>query len=194
MAEPRVRLQFARFLIWIGVILLGLGCSQMTFKAGNPWQPGEARFFDDGVDMIRDTSTLSGRWAYEQEDLLRGRVQLSDLIARVEIRAIQTNFEIGLDPTRRIQVAVVEPFYGKSPSPEISLASSPDSPGFGLLERHEKRLEGEFILFIRWFSDPDDTQLKHHFHLSPASQEMVSLVKRRIHERSSEEHRATLSK
>ncbi len=174
-------LDFAPFLI-----LCTVGCAAAEFQVGNAWQPGEERFFDDGVDMVGDPSKISGKWAYEQQDELTGRVQLADLIARVEILSVQTHRNIDGIETKRLTVEIVEIKYGHSPEQQLSLASLRDAPGHTLIQRYEKRLTGHFILFIRWF-ETDDGSLGHHFHLSPATSIIESEVQKRINERLKQE-------
>ena len=175
-------------------IIAGLGftyCAGTQINIGDPWDPKESPFFDDGVDLIKDLSTLSGEWAYRQKNWLEGRIQLSDFVAMVEIQSVQTKTDVEGKEVKRIEVAVVEILYGETPSSVISLESQENAPGHELILRYERHLLGKFILFSRWFKikDPIDPNknIGHHFHLSLASKPILDEVKSRIQLRKKEE-------
>jgi hypothetical protein len=164
------------------------GCGGNAFKTGKAWNPNETPFFDDGVDVVEDLSSLSGKWAYDQEKDLDGRVQLADLIANVEVVSIQTTSDFDVETGKRIEVRITSILYGGSPSREIVLVSSRETPGHELIVRYENRLNGSYFLFVRWFKDSADS-LSHHFHLSLGSQRMEAEIKRRIDLRKREEEK-----
>jgi RNA 3'-terminal phosphate cyclase len=165
------------------------GCTKIKIDVGAPWDSREAPFFDDGVDIIKDPMSLSGEWAFRQRNWLEGRIQLSDSIAVVEIRSVQTASDAEGRQIKRIEVAVIEQLYGKNPNHAVSLESSENEPGYQLILRHERYLTGRFILFARWFGEkgsiPD--AVGNHFHLSPASEVMLAEVTTRIQSRVKEE-------
>ena len=174
------------------VTMLGLTyCAGTQMKLGDPWDPKEAPFFDDGIDLIKDLSTLSGEWAYRQKNWLEGRIQLSDFVAVVEVQSVQTKTDVEGREVKRIDVAVVEGLYGEMPSSVISLESQENAPGHELILRYERHLLGKFILFSRWFKIKDsidpNMNIGHHFHLSLASKPTLDEVKNRIRLRKKEE-------
>ncbi len=59
--------------IFLLIVALG-GCGGPQFQVGETWDPKEAQFFDDGIDVIKDFSNLSGDWAFRRENELDGRV------------------------------------------------------------------------------------------------------------------------
>ena len=146
------------------------GCAG-GFKAGNPWDPKEGRLFDDGIDMVKDLGGLSGEFAYKAEEELNARVNLSDTVAVVSIQAIQTNKDIDNNEVKRIETSVVNLLHGQNIGETIVLSSEKSALGHALILRHEHRLTGEFICFIRWFENDDHT-IGSHFHLSPNSSQL----------------------
>lgn len=171
------------------ILVTGLvlcGCAG-GFRAGQPWDPNEEPFFDDGIDLVEDPSSISGTWAYEHEKNLDARIQLADLIAEVEIMSVQTISDMDEETARRIDVTVENLLYGKSPDRQkVSLFSSRESRGYELILRYERRLTGRFILFVRWFVD-DKNNVVNHFHLSPASSQMKADVDKKVTFRQREE-------
>jgi hypothetical protein len=168
-------------------LLLATGCGA-GFKVGSPWNPNESRFFDDGIDLIKQPSKLGGEWAYNHEEELDARVNLGDLTALVTVLTVQTTTDLEGQEAKRIEAQVTEVFYGTTPTETIFLESTKDSLGYPLIIRHERHLTGEFLAFIRWF-DNEDGSLGHHFHLSPASTEMRKKVQDMIDKRKEEEER-----
>jgi hypothetical protein len=169
----------------IGLGAIGCGGG---FQVGSDWNPNEARFFDDGVDLIKQPSKLGGDWAYNHEEELDARVNLGDLVAEVELLSLQTASDIEGQEAKRIETLIVEKLFGSTPEESVYLLSSKDSLGYPLILRHERHLTGRFLVFIRWFHT-DDGSLGHHFHLSPASPEMRKKVQKMIDTRIREEER-----
>ena len=166
-------------------------CGGASVKLGEPWRPEESPFFDDGVDLVKDLSSLSGEWAYRHKNWLEGRIQLADVVAIVEITSVQTKTDVDGREVKRIDVLVLESLYGTPANNPLSLESQEDAPGHELILRYERHLAGEFILFGRWFKEenPKDPgqEIGHHFHLSKVSEVMIAEVKRRIAKRKNEE-------
>lgn len=162
------------------------------FKVGSPWNPNEARFFDDGMDLIKQPSKLGGEWAFNHEEELDARVNLGDLVALVSLLTVQTTTDIDGEEAKRIEAQITEVMFGSSPMEKVFLQSSKASLGYPLILRHERHLTGEFLVFIRWF-DKEDGSLGHHFHLSPASTEMRKKVQGMIDDRRKEEERLKMA-
>ena len=169
-------------LVLVGVVA---GCGT-AFKTGKSWDPKEARLFDDGIDVIADMSTLSGKWEYDMKNELDARTNLADTVAIVEVLAVQTNEDIDGVMSKNLDARIVDFVYGASPSREITLKSNQNSLGYALIARHEARLVGEHIVFLRWF-DGEDGALANHFHISPASPELVKAVRQMTEARKEEE-------
>jgi len=175
----------------LAALLLTVGCGG-GFKVGSPWNPNEARFFDDGIDLIKQPSKLGGEWAYNHDEELDARVNLGDLTAVVQVLTVQTTTDLDGKEAKRIEAQFTDVWYGETPTPKVFLQSSKDSLGYPLILRHERHLTGEFLIFIRWF-DREDGTLGHHFHLSPASTEMRKKVQHMIEKRREEEERLKMA-
>lgn len=156
------------------------------FRPGAAFQPNEARFFDDGIDIMRDPSKLGGQWSVSYGREFDARVSLSDLVAVVEVVSVQTNRDIDGLEAKRITVAVVEEIFGMSPARNLLLRSLPEALGYTLIERHEGQLSGRFVAFIRFF-EGEDGALAKHFHLSPASKPVLEATRARVAARMAEE-------
>lgn len=168
-----------------------VNCGGAVVSVGPPWHPEDAVFFDDGADLIENPTVLAGTWGGRQKNWMEGRVQLADVVAVVEIQTVQTDIEADTANAKRIDVRVVEKLYGTPPGERISLRSLFAASGYALIVRHEKHLAGKFILFYRHFDVQGKGGRKavgHHFHLSPASVELVDYVKERLSLRKSAEN------
>ena len=169
---------------WLLFTVLSVtACGGATITAGPPWNPEDRPFFDDGVDLIENPTALAGAWGGRQKNWMEGRIQLSDVVAVVELQSLQTEVDASKSESKRLAVTVVTALYGEPPSAKIRLESRSDAPGYPLLVRHEKRMAGRFILFYRHFEqkakDGNDA-ISHHFHLSPASKTLLAHVRERI--------------
>ena len=166
------------------IALLVIACSGTALKLGTSWNPNEEKFFDNGIDILDTTSNAFSQWGFQQKTTLEGRVQLSDYIAVVKIRSIKTTNNTDGGEAKHIGVTISDELYGSHPEKQLSLKSNQSFPGYVLVQRYEKRLKGEFILFSRWFSEtvngPDPQGLGYRFHLSLASPAMLEAVKKKI--------------
>jgi hypothetical protein len=174
-------LQNALFATLFVVCLIGCGAAELN--VGAPWNPEDTPFFDDGADLIENPAALAGTWGGRQKNLMEGRVQLADVVALVEIQAVQTDMDADTVRGKRIDVRVTSSWYGTPPSDRMSLQSLIDTPGYELIVRYEKRLVGNYILFFRNFAVDEKGSTRtagHHFHLSPASKELTEYVKQRL--------------
>jgi hypothetical protein len=170
-------------------MLLATACSHEGFKVSNSWNPKEAPFFDDGVDILKTMDNLSGRWAYARRNELDGRILLADLIAEVDVKSVQTFIDKDGKEAKRIGVSITNKLYGETPGKAISLVSQKDAPGHELLLRYEGQLTGKFFAFVRWFEieDQRNPSIGHHFHMSPVSPEMTELIEKGVRARLDEE-------
>ena len=163
-----------------------LGCGG-GFAVGRPWDAAtEATVFDDGIDVVDDLAKLSGEWAFRARRDLDARSNLADTVAVVTIMSIGTMKDVDGSEARRIDGRVERTLYGASPGKNIVLESSASALGNALLTRHESRLTGSYIVFLRWFEKEDET-LGHHFHLSPSSPAIMEVVKENLQARTAQE-------
>ncbi len=157
------------------------------FATGRPWNAeAEASVFDDGVDLVDDPAKLSGEWETAAQMALQHRASSADMTAIVDISSIQTTKDVDGTEARRISVDLVELLYGATPEKTITFESAATALGNSLIVRHEQRLDGAFIVFVRWFDRPDGT-VGSHFHFSPSSPADQALVRAEIAERTKRE-------
>ncbi len=167
-------------------VLVSLAGCGGAFKTGDSWDPKESRMFDDGVDLLQDISKLSGEWEYQAEQELEARTHLADMVAVVSVLAVQTNEDLEGIESKKIEVRIEDIIYGDAPGNDLALKSTSKSLGYSLILRHEQHLVGKHIIFVRWFTEDDDS-LGHHFHLSPASGKLEKIVRKLIKARKKEE-------
>ena len=160
-------------------LVTAVGCGSVGFKTGQQWDVKEAPFFDDGVDMVQDLSSLSGQWGYKQENEFNGRLQLADFVAEIDILSVQTSTDLDGGMSKRIEISVVNTLYGDAPAKNIFVVSSKEALGYELILRYEKHLKGSFFIFVRWF-DEEDGSVGHHFHLSPVSDKLKPEVEQSV--------------
>lgn len=160
------------------------------FAVGRQWDAEtEATVFDDGIDLIDDTAKLSGEWAFRAEQDLDSRSNLADLVAVVNITSVQTTKDIDGKEGRRLDTRIVKILYGAAPDTLLVLVASSSSLGYSLITRHEGRLTGEYVVFLRWF-EQEDGSLGHHFHFSPSSPGVMATVRKHVEGRVAEEKTA----
>jgi hypothetical protein len=180
-----IMLRSCTVLLLLTVLVSLPGCGG-AFKTGESWDPKESRMFDDGVDLLQDISRLSGEWEYQAEQELEARTHLADMVAVVNVLAVQTNEDLEGIESKKIEARIEDIIYGDTPSNDLSLKSSANSLGYSLILRHEQHLVGKQIVFMRWFTQ-DDKSLGHHFHLSPSSGKLEKKVRKLIEARVKEE-------
>lgn len=172
-------------LLLLAVLVSLTGCGG-AFKTGESWDPRESRMFDDGVDLLQDISKLSGEWEYQAEQELEARAHLADMVAIVNVLAVQTNEDLEGIESKKIEARIDDIIYGDAPGSDLALKSSANSLGYSLILRHEQHLVGKHIVFMRWFTQ-DDKSLGHHFHLSPASGKLEKKIRKLLEARKKEE-------
>lgn len=158
------------------------------FAAGKPWNASvEASIFDDGADLFDDPARLSGKSENSARQALEVRADLADALAIVDVVSVQSSGAAGEAEARRIGVELVEPLHGELPGRAFALESGISALGNSVIRRLEPRLSGgRFVAFIRWF-ELEGGAVGHHFHLSPASAEVLEIVRPRAAARSGEE-------
>jgi hypothetical protein len=170
----------------VAASVAALGCGG-GFAVGRPWDAAsEATVFDDGIDVIDDLDKLAGEWIFKARQDLDARASLADMVAVVSVMSVQTTKDIDGTEARRIDARVERVLYGKTPARNLALESTASALGNALIVRHESRLTGQYLVFLRWFALEDGT-LGHHFHLSPATGPVYEKAKERVDARIAEE-------
>lgn len=156
------------------------GSENPAMRPSSPFTAEHAKFFDDAVDLIREPEVLGGRWAEEWDEDLRGRVGYADLVARVVVQTLRTDTDLEHRNTYHLVCQINEVLHGESPGRSTEVAVSEGTGGFETVARNERRIvDGRFILFVKWYSD-DAGEVKAHWHLTPATRELVAQVKQML--------------
>jgi hypothetical protein len=159
------------FALAIGVTL-GCGGAQTSSAPSPPLPPEQARVFDQGVDFIGRLAGLEGRWREEWDQDLATRVAAADVIAVVRIKTVRTDIDPERRSTHRLVASVEREIAGKAPR-EIELAVRQDAAGFAGVDANLARLQTDsYIAFVKWFTTTTGARAAH-FHLSPASDEVL---------------------
>jgi hypothetical protein len=182
--EDSMRRSCAVAIAAVSAVMAGCGGG---FTAGRDWDPAtEATVFDDGIDLIDDPAKLSGEWEFQARQDVDARSNLADMVAVVNILSVQTTKDVDGTEAQRIDARVEKTMYGASPGRTLALKSPSSALGYALITRHEGRLTGTYIVFLRWFDQGDGT-LGHHFHISPASATIFEMVNKHVTARKAQE-------
>lgn len=139
----------------------------------------DVALFEDGVDFVAEPGALTGAWADDAARELRGRVERGDLVATVTVSTLQTQIDPQQRTTFRLSIQVLETLKGKAPA-DLALVAAQDAVGYATLEPARSRLLSErFVAFVKWYEKPDGT-VGAHFHLSIASQDVLSRIRAEI--------------
>lgn len=178
---PRRRTWAAGLLLGSAMLLLTLPWMACTPGPGaqrpRPSSPMNARdvvAFDGGADFVADPTGLSGRWFQDWEQLLRHRLDRSDVVAIVEIASVANSADAAEAETVSLVPEAIEVLKGSWPD-EITLVSDEGDAGRVSVARSESRLlSGSFVVFIKWASKEGDVVAR--WHLSPAEGEVRRLA------------------
>jgi hypothetical protein len=176
-----------RFALTAG--LLGLGAaSQGCGSSGTQQSKGgatqlsadDAQLFERGVDFIGKPEGLEGRWREDWDRDLEQRVHLSDLVALVTVKTLRTDTAPDQRVTHRIAAHVDRVIAGEPRGDELELAAGEGAPGFASVNQAVARMtQEEFVAFVKWAPNAQG-EMEAHFHLSPASQEVLAETEARV--------------
>lgn len=148
-------------------------------RVSSPFTEEHAKFFEDGLSLVGDPTSLGGGWRDEWEADLDRRIELSDLIARVTVdtvRSSQQRDRVML----QLELVIQERLLGPSPAPSLAVSVYEGEPGYPSVLASEGRvLHAEFILFVKWYQD----QVGHlvpHWHLAPDTAVLRAIVTDRV--------------
>jgi hypothetical protein len=167
----------------IGTVLLASCASGGASKAIRPTSPfleSDAPLFEDGVDLVGDPSSLSGKWAEDYAIELRDRVNRSDLIALLTVTTVRSDVSPSGHTTHWLVAQVGDVFKGKYEG-ELSLASSDDAIGFDSVDRERGNiLKKPLVVFAKWTKDPTTGAVRPHWHLAAGTRDVVDAVRLQI--------------
>jgi hypothetical protein len=135
--------------------------------------PEQERAFEHGVDFVAALEGLEGRWRDDWDRDLQTRVAGADFIGTIRVKTLLTE----TDPEQRVThrlVGTVERTLSGNAEKEIELRVREGQPGFPTVHDNLQRIQDrDFVAFVKWYRD-DVGERAAHFHLSPASDVIVS--------------------
>jgi hypothetical protein len=149
-------------------------CGGSTPKTNySPTTPEQERVFEHGVDFVAALEGLEGRWRDDYERDLQERVAGSDFIGIVKVVTLLTE----TDPEQRVThrlVGTIQRTVAGTDLKDVELRVREGQLGFPTVHENLQRIEQrEFVVFVKWYQD-DQGERAAHFHLSPASEQIVS--------------------
>lgn len=160
----------------VGSLLLLLACGGPSAapKTAPPLTEEQAKSFEDGIDFVASLEGIEGKWRDEWDRELQIRVGAADLIALVTVRTLRTDTDPEQKVTHRLHARIDRELVGDV-GEEIELAVRADQPGFNSVHQNLARIgDKQFVAYVR--KGPE----RLHWHLSPASEEVVSETERTI--------------
>lgn len=170
----------------LGSLLLLLACAGATPapKVAPPLTEEQARAFEDGIDFVASLEGIEGKWRDEWDKDLQTRVGAADVIALVTVHTVRTDTDPEQKVTHRLHARVDRELVGDAER-ELELAVRAGDPGFNSVHQNLARIgDKQFVAYVR--RGPE----KLHWHLSPASEEVVTETERTITLRSQQPNKA----
>lgn len=141
--------------------------------------PEEERVFEHGVDFVAALEGLEGRWRDDWDRDLQSRVASADFIGTITVKTLLTETDPEQRVTHRLVGTVQRTLAGKADK-EIELRVREGQPGFPTVHDNLQRVQDrDFMAFVKWYRD-DIGERAAHFHLSPASEVIVSETERTV--------------
>jgi len=135
--------------------------------------PEQLRVFEQGVDFVAALEGLEGRWRTDWDRDLQERVGGADFIGLVHIDTLLTETDPEQVVTHRLVGRVTRSIYGNA-GKSLELRVHESDAGFPTIHDNLTRIQArEFLVFVKWYRD-DSGERAAHFHLSPASEPVVS--------------------
>jgi hypothetical protein len=171
-------LHFARFaqaLLLVGAVA---SCASGARRVSDaPLSDEEARLFEHGVDFVGRLP--DGRWREVYDRDLAHRVASSDLIAIVNVRQSRTDRDPEQHVVHRLYGEVERTLRGEAPGPKIELLVRQGEPGFRSIDDNLTRLQdARLVVYVKWYET--EQGVAGHFHLSPASDDVVQETEARV--------------
>ena len=165
--------------------MLALGTTSLPACAGSsksvkvtPTTPEQERVFEHGVDFVAALEGLEGRWREDWDRDLQLRVGGSDYIGIVHIDTLLTETNPEQRVSHTLNGSVERSLLGDAR--DVQLRVSEGQPGFPTIHDNLQRIESrDFIVYVKWFLDGDGDRAAH-FHLSPASDVIISETERSV--------------
>jgi len=156
------------------LLAVACGAAKPSTKLSPPLTAEQAKSFESGVDFVASLEGIEGRWRDDWDKDLETRVTSADVIALVTVRTLRTDTDPEQKVTHRLLARVDRELVGKA-GKEIELAVKADEIGFNSVHDNLGRMgDKQFVAYLR--RGPESL----HWHLSPASDQVVTETESRI--------------
>jgi hypothetical protein len=170
---------FAHSSVLLVALALSACASSHREVSDAPLSAEEERLFEHGVDFVGRLGGLEGRWKEDYDRDLAHRVAASDLIAIVYVRKSRTDRDPEERVIHRLYGDVERTLHGVAPGPELELLARQGDPGFRSIDDNLLRLQdARLVVYVKWYET--ETGTAGHFHLSPASDDVVQETEARV--------------
>ncbi len=143
-----------------------------------PLTADEARAYEDGVDFIATLAGLEGRWRDDWDKDLSVRMASSDAVAIVTVKTVRTDSDPEHRVTHRLLATVDRVIFGDTRGKEMEFTVREGVPGFMSVNDGLSRIQGKsFVAYVKWYQ-AEGGRVAAHWHLSPASTEIVAETER----------------
>jgi hypothetical protein len=158
-------------------LLLTMACGGAKPKgAVVPLTSEQAKAFDNGVDFVATLEGLEGRWRDDWDHDLQVRVATADLIAAVTVRTLLTQTDPSQRPTYRLVARVDRELVGEEEDRELELSVGEQQLGYlSVRENMERIADKSYVVYLK-----RDTDTGVSWHLSPASDQVISETESKI--------------
>lgn len=157
----------------------------------SPFTNEDALIFDGAVDYIGEPGDLLGRWREDWARDLAARTFSADVIAIVRVDQLREAVDLDRKASFLFSASVHRILVGEDDDiEELSLAVSEEEAGYDTIDGNQERvLDHDFIAFVKWAQPTEGGEIVARWHLSPASQHVVTEVQSAIQHRQRIERR-----
>lgn len=142
--------------------------------------PEQTRVFEHGVDFVAGLEGLEGKWRSDWEVDLSERVGSADVVAVVNFHTLRTDTDPSQRVTHHLLGRIEREMLGEVKDDEIELTVREGEAGFPSVHDNLSRLTNRpFVLYAKWYRD-DSGAREAHWHLSPASEPIVSATEAEV--------------
>lgn len=170
----------------VALALFVAACGGGTSATGpgtvtSPFTAEDALVFDGAVDYIGEPGDLLGRWREDWGRDLANRTHTADLIAIVRVAQLREAVNLDRRASFLFTGAVHTVLVGDEGVEEISFAVSESEAGYDTIQGNQARiLDRDFVAFVKWAQPEEGGMVVARWHLSPASQHVVTEVQSAI--------------
>ena len=176
--RPLLSLALLAAVSCVGPLALGCGGSAKQVNYA-PTTPEQLRVFEHGVDFVAALEGIEGRWRDDWDRELQERVGAADFIGTIHIQTLLTETDPEQVVTHRLVGRVGRTILGDEEK-TVELRVRESDKGFPTIHDNLTRIQShDFLAYVRWYKD-DVGERAAHFHLSPASEPVVSETERVI--------------